>query len=143
MRVRILIALFAALLAFGAARERVPYVQGIEVEDGSFKGVSVDIKDARESRILAQGYDRWGIEGKRIYIEAAAANGTGERQNISIVFSARDVFGKVLDTCEKLWLFSPGELMEFECVLQVNDLRNLYNVTYKVTQKATNHEGSR
>jgi hypothetical protein len=130
--VRLLTSMLVLIFAFGATPARTTYVGEIERERGSLDSVRIDITSAREGHIFAQGYERWGIEGKQIYIEAVAENRTDDVLLFVVVFSARDVFGKVLDTCEKRMRLEPEVGQPFKCMLQVNDARNFFEVTYKV-----------
>jgi|GEM_PF-2443415 len=120
------------LFAVGASPARYPYRQDIEKERGSLDGVVIEITKAEEARILARGYDEWGIEGRQVYIEATAENKTEDRLPFSVTFYARDIFDKVLGSCEKLMRLEPGEVQPLKCMVQVNDARNVFNVTYKV-----------
>ncbi len=94
--------------------------------------MAVEITNAEQAYIFAQGYEEWEILGRNIYIEGAIKNLTEETLNVTLSFSARDVFGGVLDACEIDMRLLPEAELPFKCMLQVKDLRNFNRVTYKV-----------
>lgn len=129
---RFLASVFIVLLAFGISQAREPYVHAIEEEEGSLETVAVDITSAEQANIFAQGYKEWEILGRSIYIEGAVKNRSEETLNVTLSFSARDIFGGVLDACEIDMRLLPKAELPFKCVLQVKDLRNFNRVTYRV-----------
>jgi hypothetical protein len=129
----VLVSAFVVLLAFGISQAREPFVHTIEEEEGSLETVTVDITSAEQAYIFAQGYEEWEILGRIIYIEGVAKNRSEKALNITLSFSARDIFGGVLDACERDMRLLPEAEFPFNCVLQVKDLRKFNRVTYRVS----------
>ncbi len=129
---RFMASVFIVLLVFGISQAREPFVHTIEGEEGSLETVTVDITSAEQANIFAQGYEEWEILGRNIYIEGAIKNLTEETMSVTLSFSARDIFGNVLDTCKNDMRLLPKAELPFKCVLQIKDLRNFNRVTYKL-----------
>jgi hypothetical protein len=127
--------LLVLFLAPVVSQAREPFVGSIEEEEGSLEGVTVEITSAEQVDSQAQGYDKWGIRGKNIYIEATVGSSLDKEQKFIVTFTARDVFGNVLDSCESRVRLKTGEEKPVRCVLQIKEARKLSGVTYKVTPR--------
>ncbi|MGD2081222.1 MAG: hypothetical protein PVJ36_08865 [Nitrospirota bacterium] len=128
-------ALLALLLLnfLAPARAETPYVHSIGREEGSLEEVSINIEKAAQANIMAPGYEKFGILGRRVTVEGEAVNRTdSELRGLVLTFTARDVFGKALDECRVLLSLPPGGRRPFRCSVEAKDASELNRVTYRV-----------
>lgn len=125
--------LFTQALAPALSQAEMPYVHTISREEGSLEGISLDIEKATQVNFMAGGYEKYGIIGRRVTIEGSAINRTGfEYRDLSLTFTARDIFGNSLDECQVVLSLPPGGREPFLCVVEAKDASDLNRITYKV-----------
>ncbi len=115
-----------------------PYVHDIVREDDSVDGAVLVVERAEQANIFAQGYEKFNILGTRITIDGWVENATDTLfERTSLVITARDVFGKELDSCATGMRLPAGGREIVRCVLIVRDASKLSRVTYSITDKTT------
>lgn len=129
--------LLAGLMG-GPCLAQSPYVQPILPESGTLGGLAVVIEKATEYDIFSSsGYEKSRILGKKVYIRGTVTNHTGRKvRGVSVVFNARDIFGKVLSSCQACpgcEVIGAGQTEPFECSVEAKVASDLNRITYSVT----------